>query len=391
MAGLLQAFLFGLAANGTIHAGNFQLTELGASSGFIGLATAIQALGIGLAAPLLAISARREYGLNIAITAGCVSVIGLLGSFYGAGLPLLIVARLVLGCGIGLGMAFVEYLTVARVRSDVRPVFATLFGILLAAGHAAGTLLTGLSSLPLLLIVLACAVLVGTLITAPLGHLHQQERTPQLRDLPRIIAAAPPIFAAAALFGFLDNGLLSMLPDILKSAGEAKTDTVAVSFAAFAGILLFQVPACFLCLRIDLNWLLRTTILALIIALMALPLVIGSSGLQIPAVLILGGLVDLVYTVGLIALSNSFGRGQLAIANACFVSCCGAGEVAGPALTGSALGYWGVLGGTGLTLTLLAAYWLYLTLRAPAAASSSWMVPQKAEARRVERRSGWAI
>ena len=363
LAGLLQAFIFGLIANGTIHAGNFRLTQLGAGSSFIGYATALQALGIVCAAPLLVLLTQRARPANLALTAGGLAALGFVGSFLASGWAAIAAARFVLGCGIGLGMAFVEYLVVSQVRRDVRPVFAMLFGLLLAAGHALGTLLTGQTSQPFVLAVLAAAILGGTFATAPWGRLRHHRQVLSFKELPRIVAISPAVFAAAALFGFLDNGFLSMLPDILQTAGQAKTQTILTSFIAFAGICAFQIPAGLLCLRVAPYPLLRFTVLMLIVAVMMLAMVTSTVALRGPTVFVLGGLVDLVYTVGLITLSNAVPRSQMVMSNACFVSFCGLGEVAGPAVTGPALGALGAGGAIGVVLFLLAAFWFFSAYR----------------------------
>jgi predicted MFS family arabinose efflux permease len=161
------------------------------------------------------------------------------------------------------------------------------------------------------------------------------------------------------------------------------------SFAAFAGIVAFQIPAGLLCLRIAPLPLLRCTVLALIVCVMAIAAVADLAGPRGVAVFVLGGLIDLVYTVGLITLANSVARDRLAIANACFVSFCGLGEVAGPAVTGPALAAFGLGGAIGVVLLLLAAYWSFSVHRGEGASGASpFRLPDLPPAGAGERRAG---
>jgi len=357
--GLAMTFLLGLVANGAIQAGNFELTLRGVSSSAIGYATAAQAFGIIAAAPLLALISTNYRRANVVIIAGAVTAFSFLAVFISDNWLLGLLTRFSLGAGVGLAMAFMEYIVISQVRRDVRPVLATLFGVTLAAGHASGTLLAGQTGAPFMVIALAAAVMVGALILSPWGRLKADRERVPLRALPGIVSLSPAVFAAAALFGFLDNGFLSMLPDIFHHAGFDKEEMIFTSFMAFAGICAFQIPAGIMCLKFEPFALLRGTVLALIVLLMAMAMTLDGDTFRIATVFVSGGLIDLIYTVGLISMANAVRRDRLVSANACFVSCCGIGEVAGPSVTGPALDYVGVGGAIGIVLALLALYWIF--------------------------------
>jgi hypothetical protein len=358
-AGLGFALVLGFAANGALHAGNFQQAAAGSAAGAVGIATAVQALGIVMAAPLLKLLSIRRVTPNLALISAVLALSGFLGVFFLPGFAGGLAARFTLGAGVGLGMTIAEYLAVSRPHAALRPVLATAFGVLLAAGHALGTLLTStMAESPLVLFsafLLACSALAA----APWGRLPQpQHRQAGSADFHRVMAVSPAVFLAAALFGFLDNGLLTMLPDFMAEAGIGRADMVATSFAAFAGICLLQVPAGWLCLRFDPMQVLRAAVLALIAGIMILALTVSAPGARAASVFFLGGLVDVLYTVGLLSLAAHMPRGQMAAANACFVSLCGVGEVAGPLVTGPGLERWGLAGGLTPVLYLLVIFWL---------------------------------
>ena len=369
LLGLLLALLFGLVANGALHAGNFDMSRLGAGSGLIGYATAAQALGIVMAAPLMALLTRGGRRVNLALISGGIAGVGFLGIFFAKGIVLMFAARFLFGCGIGLGMAFTEYVVVSQVRRDVRPVFAMLFGILLAGGHAFGTLLTGWIGGSVLLQVLTLATVAGAVMLAPWGYLKHQDDRFAIRDLPRILALSPATFLAALVFGFLDNGLLTMLPDFLWHSGIERANAVSTSFAAFAGICAFQIPAGMLAMRVSPLVLLRAAVLGLIAAVIGTMVAADITIVRLTMAFVMGGMVDVIYTIGLISMATQLPRNRLAAGNACFVSLCGIGEVTGPAVTGPALDNLGLAGGAGVVLLLLAAFWAGSSYRSAKAAA----------------------
>lgn len=357
LLGLLLAVVFGITANGALHAGNYRMGQNGADTSLIGYATAVQALGIVMAAPLMVLLRRMNKHSNLALMAGAAAGTGFLGTFFSDSIGMTFASRFLLGAGIGLGMAITEYLVVSRVRRDVRPVFAVMFGILLAAGHAAGTFLTIMLAVNAILLTILAALLIGSLLLAPWGRLPDEQDDFSFRDLPRIISLSPATFLAAGLFGFLDNGLLSMLPDFFFHSGITKDDMVLTSFAAFAGVCAFQIPAGILVMRYPPALLIRAAVLALIAAVMIMLQTANIQMVRIPMAFILGGLIDVIYTIGLVNLAIDLPRRSLAGANACFVSVCGLGEVMGPTVTGPSLQSFGVGGGTGVVLFMLVGCW----------------------------------
>lgn len=363
LLGLLFSFVTGFAANGAIHAGNYELTGAGATSALVGWITAAQAMGIVLAAPLLAAMVSNGRSFNLATGAAAISAAGFLATSLSDHWMASAASRFLLGCGVGLAMSYAEYTVISRARDDVRPILAAVFGLSLASGHAAGTLLTGYLDNVVIVLTTAGTIMLFGLLLAPWGNLRPDEQVVQLRDLPRIVAISPLAFAAAVIFGFLDNGFLSMIPDYLLSAGYSKSDVVATSFLAFAGIIAFQLPAGLLCLRMEPQKLLRVAVLMLVLSIMVLLTVIERPNTREASVFVVGGLVDLIYTVGLITLASTVPRYYLASANACFVSLCGLGEVFGPMVTGSSLSLFGLAGGVGVILFLLAGYWIYAALQ----------------------------
>lgn len=358
LLGIGLALLTGLMANGALHAGNYRQALDGSTSTALGIVTAAQALGIVMAAPLLALLTAERRSANLSITAGALAGIGFLSVFLTPAFAIELVGRFVLGCGVGLAMAFSEYLVISRAPRHIRPIRAMIFGVLLAAGHAAGTLLTGLPQLIPVLVVLSALTIGLSLLLAPQDILPQQHQSAGFSDLTSVIRLNPSIFLAALLFGFMDNGFLTLLPDYFVAGGLDRSEVILTSFAAFAGICACQIPAGVLSMRFEPFTVLRMTVLLLIGGVMMLMLLMNNPMARLPLAFGLGGLVDVIYTVGLVSLAASMPRHRMAAANACFVSFCGLGEVTGPLATGPALDHMGLSGGVLIIIALLAGFWI---------------------------------
>jgi hypothetical protein len=96
-----------------------------------------------------------------------------------------------------------------------------------------------------------------------------------------------------------------------------------------------------------------------IFLLAALPSVMAHKPLAFGAVFGLGGLIEGLYTVGLICIAKYYRGLGISSANGCFISLCGFGELIGPLATGTSMEY---LGSQGFVLALAGVLALYIFL-----------------------------
>jgi hypothetical protein len=75
--------------------------------------------------------------------------------------------------------------------------------------------------------------------------------------------------------------------------------------------------------------------------------------------LMLGGLLEGLYTIGLICIAKYCRGVDIAAANGCFVSVCGLGEFVGPLVTGTSIHYFGP---SGFVIGLAIALCLYVVV-----------------------------
>src|SRR5207249_2567510 len=99
----------------------------------------------------------------------------------------------------------------------------------------------------------------------------------------------------------------------------------------------------------------------------ALPSVMGAKPAAFGVAFGLGGLLEGLYTVGLICIAKYYRGIGISAANGCFVSICGFGELMGPLATGASMEYLGSQGFVlGLTVILAVYIVLVVSMKGPA-------------------------
>ncbi len=141
-----------------------------------------------------------------------------------------------------------------------------------------------------------------------------------------------PAMALAFLFGFADNGILSLAPSHFYRAGASGWTVAAIGVAAAAGAVVVQLAAV---LHVERKARPDRGTLFYVMALTGFCLVGVASGLQSPilaALLLvtLGILVDVIYGLGLIETLRSNHGGDLSRSATGYVCACALGEVVGP-------------------------------------------------------------
>lgn len=141
-----------------------------------------------------------------------------------------------------------------------------------------------------------------------------------------------PAMALAFVFGFADNGILSLAPSHFHHAGASGWTVGAIGMAAAAGAVVVQLAAVLHIERKD-----RTDqgTLFYAMALTGFCLVGVASGLQSPILaalllVVLGVLVDVIYGLGLVETLRSHQSSDLSRAATGYVCACALGEVVGP-------------------------------------------------------------
>lgn len=339
-AALFAAATVGFGTNLAIQLVNLGLQARGAGPGLIGLSTMMQALGIVLAA-LLAPRAMRFLGLRWTMISGAaLAAVTMMSFAHVTGFFALTAMRIVYAIGLALVFSCAEYVVLSRTTDQGRGQAAGLYTTVVGIGMALGPIWIAVVGEAGPVAYYSGAWLCLTCI--PVARALESVRVPvRDRHAPRssYFKLAPVGFFAAFVFGFIDNGPVSLLPICGVLNGWTSTHSVLLVTLVTVGAIAFQWPVGWAVDRFGSPLIVRVGVLMSVLVVLGLPHIWGSPILVITAVIALGVVMEGFYTVGLADIGKQVPAAHLAGANAFFVAMCGAGEIVGPAVTGFALEY----------------------------------------------------
>jgi MFS family permease len=155
------------------------------------------------------------------------------------------------------------------------------------------------------------------------------------------IRLAPLGFFSAFLFGFIDNGPVSLLAVSGAQKGWSDASSALLVSVVTLGSIVFQLPVGWAIDRFKPWRVFLTGALTAIVLLVTLPHIWATTALVILYVIGLGVVMEGLYTVGLADVGRRVPAAHLSAANAYLVAVCGAGEIVGPLVTGIALDFLG--------------------------------------------------
>lgn len=353
--------------------GNAAATSTRDSAAAIGLAigiVSIVGIGLSLSIPLLSLEMERRgitstmNGLNTAVGGIATMVMApfvpaLAGRF---GVRRVLLAALLLGAialpafaispfwawfplrfayGVSLCTLFVlsEFWINAAAPPDRRGFVMGLYATVLSLGFAAGPAilaLVGTQGWPPYL----CGAALFALSIVPLAFARDSvpvlPREPQGSVL-RFLRMAPAATLAAFIFGAVETGGFSLLPVYgLRNGFDAERSAFLVSLVALGNVL-FQIPAGLIADRIDRRKVLLFAATIGMVGAALIPFVVHHGMLLNVLLVVWGGVIGALYTVGLAHLGARFAGADLAQANAAFIMLYSAGLIVGPPLLGAGM------------------------------------------------------
>jgi predicted MFS family arabinose efflux permease len=361
VAFIVSAAFIGFATNLSMHLLNLRMQSLGVPSSGIGISVAIQALGIVFAAPLTKHAIAR-YGVRQTLVLGSLLCTATLAAFSViTDMFVWNALRFVFAGGLALLFTTSESLIIARADGGNRGRVVAWYATALATGTSAGPLLIALIGIQGAAPLLWGALIFAWASTPIFAYLRRGEGlTPVVRKSTfATLGIAPIAFLSAFVFGIADNGGMALLGVYSVMTGYDYTS--AVAFAAFAtvGGILLQIPLGYSANKRNPRLVLICCAVFSIWLLAVLPALMAHKVLAFGAVFGLGGLIEGLYTVGLICIAKYYRGLGISSANGCFISLCGFGELVGPLATGTSMEY---LGSQGFVLALAAVLALYVFL-----------------------------
>ena len=316
------------------------LEKRGISSSMIGLNSAMAGVAAMIAAPLTT-RAAHSYGVaKTMIVAVILSAISALGFYYAEEFWMWFPLRVVFhGATTTLFILSEFWINVAsppRRRGLVLGIYATVLSLGFGAGSAIFSALGSVGPLPFY-------VGAGAILLAAIPVYIARNESPVLGDGPemnfwRYIFIVPTATAAVFIFGAVEAGGLSMFPVYATRVGFSESQAGNLLSVMAVGNVLFQIPVGMVSDRMkDRRILLVLMALIGLAGALLMPHFMGDWRLLSVILLLWGGSIAGLYTVGLSHLGSRLQGSDLAAANAAFVFCYAVGTVAGPQAIGSAI------------------------------------------------------
>lgn len=245
-----------------------------------------------------------------------------------------------------------------RKRGLVLGIYATV----LAVGFAIGPLIfSKIGSEGILPFAVGAAAIMLAFIPIYIarGENPVLDEKPQQHFL-RYVFLVPMATAAVFVFGAVEVGGLSLFPVYANRVGLPEASAAQLLTVMGIGNMVFQIPFGMISDRLkDRRPMLFLMALAGLVGALALPYLIHHWWLMAGLLLVWGGCVSGLYTVGLAHLGSRLTGADLAAANAAFVFSYAVGTVAGPQAVGAAID---LSGNNGFAWALAGFFALYVVI-----------------------------
>jgi len=245
-----------------------------------------------------------------------------------------------------------------RRRGLVLGIYATVLSLGFATGPLLFSLIGSDGVLPF-----AVGAMIILLAAAPIFIARRESpiinEKPELHFM-RYILLVPTATAAVFIFGAVQVGGLSLLPIYATRAGFTEAQAALLLTVMGVGNMAFQIPLGMLSDRMRDRRSLLTIMAAIgLLGSLSLPVISHDWLLMAGVLLVWGGCVAGLYTIGLGHLGSRLVGADLAAANAAFIFCYAVGTVVGPQAIGAAMD---VSGNDGFAWAIVAFFGFYLVL-----------------------------
>jgi MFS family permease len=325
---------------------SFLLQQQGVSPGMIGLSAAMTPLGFMVSAPLIPWMSRRAGPGRLAVgcAAGAAAVLFLIAWTRDpvAWFPL----RFILGFLANPLYVVSETWLITIVPPARRGRFMGIYTSIVSAGFAIGplTLATvGIEGWPPFLVGIGSFVVCGAVLVAVLPRLPVFENEAGHGSVVGFAVHAPLLVLAVFCTAAFEQSLMALIAVYGEAYGSSETRISSLLTVFIAGNIALQVPLGLLTERIGTT---RALVLCASLAVLGsalLPFIFATPAVW-PMAFLWGAVAFGIYTIALIGLGERFSGTLLITGNAAFALTWGFGGIAGPPLTGAAMGAVGVQG-----------------------------------------------
>ncbi len=338
------------------------LERRGISSSMIGLNTAMAGVAAMIAAPLTSKLA-HDYGVaRTMLTAVVISAISAMGFYFAPDFWMWFPLRIAFHGATATLFILSEFWINAAAPPRKRGFVLGLYGTGLAVGFAVGPILfSTVGSEGITPFLVGCSII----LLASIPIFLARGESPALDEKPnhhfaRYIWLVPMASAAAFVFGAVQAGGLALFPIYATREGFNGSQAALFLTAMAIGNMTFQIPIGLLSDRMrDRRHLLGLMAFIGVCGTLALPFLVSNWIMVAVLLLLWGGCVSGMYTVGLTHLGSRLSGSDLAAANAAFIFCYATGTIAGPQTVGIAMD---IFGTNGFAWALALFFGLYVVL-----------------------------
>lgn len=316
------------------------LENRGIPSSLNGVNTATAGIAAMIAAPITTKVAHRFGVATTMIWAVLVAAISSLGFYYienfWAWFPLRIVFHGAVTTLFILSEFWINFAAPPAKRGLVLGIYATVLSVGFAGGTAIFALVGSQGILPF--VVGSLIILLATIpIYLARGESPYLDAKPQHHFL-KYTFAVPTAIIGVFVFGAVEAGGLALLPVYATRLGYGEAQATSLLTAMAIGNVAFQIPLGLIADRIKDRRLLLTGMGVIgLIGAVLLPYVDDNWWALAGLLLIWGGVVAGLYTVGLSHIGHRFTGSDLAAANAAFIFFYAIGTIAGPVSIGAGM------------------------------------------------------
>ncbi|MCQ4632398.1 MFS transporter [Shinella lacus] len=338
------------------------MEKRGISSTMIGINSAMAGVAAMAAAPFTTRLAHAWGTSTTMLLAILLSAISGLGFYYIENFWLWFPLRLVFHGAITTLFILSEFWINAAAPPRRRGLVLGIYATVLSLGFATGPLLFSiLGSDGVLPFAVGAAIILLAAIPIYIARAESPiiDEKPELHFM-RYVLLVPTATAAVFIFGAVEVGGLSLFPIYATRAGFSEPQAALLLTVMGIGNMAFQIPLGMLSDRMkDRRSLLTIMAVIGLVGALSLPLVSQNWVLMAVVLLVWGGCVAGLYTVGLSHLGSRLVGADLAAANAAFIFCYAVGTVVGPQAIGAAMD---VSGNDGFAWAIVSFFGFYLVL-----------------------------
>lgn len=338
------------------------LEKRGIPATLTGLNTAMAGIAAMIAAP---ITTKVAHSMGVASTmlwAVLIAALSALGFYYienfWAWFPLRIVFHGAITALFILSEFWINVAAPSRKRGLVLGIYATVLSIGFALGNVIFSLVGSAGFLPF-------GVGAVIILAAAIPIFWARHESPQLDEKPmghflRYLLLVPTASFAVFVFGAVEAGGMALFPIFASYEGFSEAQSGYLLSVMAIGNVIFQIPVGMLSDRMrDRRKLLTTIGIIGLSGSILLPFVTQDWRVFAALLLIFGGAIAGLYTVGLSHLGSRFRGAELAAANAAFIFSYAVGTVVGPQAIGIGMDLVGSRGYAWTITALFAAFVLF--------------------------------